>query len=337
MTDAALDCVVLGGGHAGFATAAILGMGGARVAIFELPDQARDLGPVQGRGGVDCVTRNGTREFVPITVTTDPSIVSRAPIIVMAVPAYAEPAFLSAVQPQLVAKQVLVVACGTYGEVVEIGRGPWDDAGVGVVVFESLIQGGSRRGTEVRIGAAKHSVRAAMITGDVDAARAILAGPYPGLEWIQDPLSVLLGNLNWMLHPVISLANAGRLGAQFRYYREGVNPEVAGLIERLDDERLRVAEAAGLSVQSCSDILHRWYGHLGLKPGPLGTMLVENPAYASAEAPAAISHRFVDEDIPYGLARIEALGAVHGVATRVATSVIDLMSAISNRDLRARG
>lgn len=335
MTAATHDFVVLGGGHAGFATASILGLGGASVALLELPDQAEDLAAIRDRGGVDCVAGDGVQGFVPLTISTDPTVVGEAPVLVMAVPAYAEAAFLSAVQQELVPGQLLIFACGTHGEVLESGVRRWASAGVSVAVFEALIQGGTRRGAEVRIGAAKHSVRAAMVTGDLDA-RTKLAASYPDLEWMADPLSVLFGNLNWILHPAITVANIGRLGADFRYYAEGVNLEVASLIEQLDIERLMVGEAANLEMQSCAEILLRWYGHLGLKTRPLVNMLVENPAYAGSQAPKAISHRFVDEDIPYGLARIEATGAAHGVATPLATSLIELLSVIAERDLRAR-
>ena len=55
------------------------------------------------------------------------------------------------------------------------------------------------------------------------------------------------------------------------------------------------------------------------------------------KAPATIDHRFLNEDIPYGLVAIAELGRLAGVATPCADAVIDIASIVAARPYRQRG
>jgi opine dehydrogenase len=54
-------------------------------------------------------------------------------------------------------------------------------------------------------------------------------------------------------------------------------------------------------------------------------------------APATIDHRFLNEDVPYGLVAIAELGRVAGVPTPCADAVIDIASVVAGRSYRAEG
>jgi opine dehydrogenase len=54
-------------------------------------------------------------------------------------------------------------------------------------------------------------------------------------------------------------------------------------------------------------------------------------------APATIDHRFLNEDVPYGLVAIAELGRIAGVPTPCADAVIDIASIVAARPFRQEG
>src|SRR5262249_9295851 len=137
---------------------------------------------------------------------------------------------------------------------------------------------------------------------------------YPDLQPAPDGTSAALGNLNMVLHPPISLANLGRLGETYAYYEQGVTAEVGALITALDQERIASARAAGYEVFECAATLERWYGYLGsiAVGSPLWRQVARNPAYRGVPAPLVLEHRFLIEDVPYGLWRVKEIGVRTG-------------------------
>ena len=55
----------------------------------------------------------------------------------------------------------------------------------------------------------------------------------------------------------------------------------------------------------------------------------------SPDGPAALHHRYVLEDAPFGLAFLEALGRVAEVRTPVLTACLTVLAATYGRDFRA--
>src|SRR5205807_1876997 len=55
------------------------------------------------------------------------------------------------------------------------------------------------------------------------------------------------------------------------------------------------------------------------------------------KAPATIDHRFLNEDVPYGLVAIAELGRAAGVPTPCADAAIDIASIVAARPFRRYG
>ncbi|MDI7250776.1 MAG: NAD/NADP octopine/nopaline dehydrogenase family protein, partial [Bacillota bacterium] len=107
------------------------------------------------------------------------------------------------------------------------------------------------------------------------------------------------------------------------------------VIEALDAERLAVGRALGLSrLRSLHEQDLAWYGHQGTFGENICQTNVNNPIYSWSRAPESFDHRYVTEDVPYGLVPLEDLGVRLGVATPTATAVIHLAGVIAGRDLR---
>jgi opine dehydrogenase len=330
-----IDFVVLGGGYGACATAAELSLRGASVGLVEVPEFMRHLEDVRRRGGLEIgPDPDHQTGFAPLAVVgSDPSSVSLARTILLVVPAYAERRFVRFAAPWLQTGQTLVFACGTLGEFMsDTNKQEWRSAGIEVAVLEALVQGGRREGTCVRLSTRKRNVRVAAAVGSDEGVAQRLEHIYPDLIPVADPLESALGNLNFVFHPLISLANLGRLGSDFLYYKDGMTPEVGILLETLDAERLSVGNAGGYSLDSCSDTLKRWY--LSIPPPPLWRQVSGNPAYAGWKAPRSLEHRFLLEDVPYGLAQMEKIAKSLGVPTPLASALIDVASNLLRRDLR---
>ena len=79
-----------------------------------------------------------------------------------------------------------------------------------------------------------------------------------------------------------------------------------------------------------------WYGHQGAKGDSLAQVMRTNPAYEWDTAPRSLRHRFLLEDIPYGMVPMEDLGRLAGVKTPLTTAIIDLACSLLGEDFRAR-
>jgi len=143
-----------------------------------------------------------------------------------------------------------------------------------------------------------------------------------------------------VIHPPVSVLNAGRTAEdrpQWRYYWEGVTEPVGRVTERVDRERLGTAMAFGLRLPPAREVLRSWYVREALRGTTLAELLSSNPVYEGVLAPRTLTHRFLLEDVPFGLVPVEALALSVNVATPIITALIDLSSELLNRDFRAEG
>jgi opine dehydrogenase len=62
-----------------------------------------------------------------------------------------------------------------------------------------------------------------------------------------------------------------------------------------------------------------------------------NPVYGIDRAPKNMQHRFLLEDIPYGLVPMEELASLGGVATPMCSALVELASCMLQTDFRQEG
>ena len=338
---------VIGGGNGAFAVAADLGARGYRVRLLEDGAYSRGLDAIRAAGGIKIADPDPLHHavsFAPIEAATyDPEeALDTAAIVLVVVPAYAEKRFGVLILPYLRSDQLVLFTSGTFGSALEFreiaiasGRKP-----PLVGESESLIVGGFKvDSSTVRLAGIKNGVHVAVLPGDMaDQALQSLHRIYDDIELIDSTFQVGLGNLNMVLHPPVMVLNAGRIGvdANFGVYRGGFTREVAAVVAALDAERLMVASAMGLSMPSSLQRLAEWYP---LIPdlSDLYNAVTTNPAYERVSVPATLDHRFLTEDVPFGLVPLEAIAALHGVVTPVATALIELTNHLLGRDVRAQG
>ena len=346
-----ITVAVLGGGNGAFATAGILKQKGLAVRLLEVPEFAEDtIAPVRERGGIELLNASvaGADDgLVALDLVTDnvADALAGADIVLYVVPAYAERRFTELCAPHFSPDQLVVLFAGNFGGALEFAS---ELARYGVrnmptiAEMEGLLFNGFKQNqTTVRVAGYKAGLACATLpAGDVDKALARLKPIAADLQPAANVLETGLRNLNPVVHGPVSLLNAGRTAPDrdsWRYYWDGVTEPVGKVVEAVDAERRAVTSAFGLALKPMMDTLLQWYGHQGAKGDTVGAVMSTNPAYEMVTAPSTLDHRFLTEDIPFGLVPLEALGAAAGVAVPVTGALITLASALLGVDYRAEG
>lgn len=144
-------------------------------------------------------------------------------------------------------------------------------------------------------------------------------------------------NVGMVLHCSPVLMNIGWIESEkvdFKYYYDGISKSVAAFIQKIDDERMAVARAAGYEIESVADWLRRTYRVVGKD---LYECIRNNESYKEIDAPPTIECRYILEDVPNGLVPIENLGEELKVSTPNITTIINLANSVLNKDFRAVG
>lgn len=340
---------VVGGGNAGFGLAADLALRGQRVRLFDLPEFEQALAPVRAADGIKVRGVRGEGLAQLEAVTTDPGeAVDGSELVLVAVPAYGQETMARVLGPHLRPDQVVVLLPGSFGGALAFLKalrealretGPRD---VPVIAeCSSFVFACKKDGDDgVWIRGAKHDLPVAAIpAGETQRVAAALADFY-SLKPVDNVLFTSLNNINHVAHPAQVLMNAGRIesmGGDWSFDHEGFTPAVGRVTEAVDAERLAVVERLGLEPVSLLDWYIRLYGHQGVKGDNLYEATHNSPIWGPARAPNSLEHRYLTEDLPYGLAPIAELGHALGVPTPVMDSVITLASAALGRDLRREG
>ena len=153
----------------------------------------------------------------------------------------------------------------------------------------------------------------------------------------RNALSVGLDNVATFFQPAIMILNASwieRRRSRFSFYRDGVSPTMARVLEALDGERTAVLAATGVTPESAKDILHRMFD----SPGETLHDVIQNTMpYRERPAPKRLEHSFLTECVPCGLVPLVALGQLLGVRTPTAESLIHLAETLLGRDFRTTG
>ena len=162
----------------------------------------------------------------------------------------------------------------------------------------------------------------------------LIADVYPSMEAAESVLQTSLQNANPIIHPAVTLSNAARIemtGGDFLFYEDGVSDSVGRLIEALDEERIAIGEAMGITVLPDPK--------MGMRQGYMleanyGSGYRNAPGFKGIGAQPRLDHRYLNEDVGYGLVFMSALGRQVGVATPGIDAIIRVASIVMARDYR---
>ena len=155
---------------------------------------------------------------------------------------------------------------------------------------------------------------------------------YPSMEAAKNVIQTSLQNANPIIHPAVTLANAARIegtGGDFLFYEEGVSDSTGRLIEALDKERIAIGAKLGISILPDPQ--------MGMRQGYMlennyGSGYRKAPGFLGITAQPQLDHRYINEDVGYGLVFMSRLGKQVGIETPTIDSLIQLASVLMNRD-----
>jgi opine dehydrogenase len=150
-----------------------------------------------------------------------------------------------------------------------------------------------------------------------------------------DLMAVTLTNVNPEVHLAVALCNLTRMeyGEKWGSYH-GMSAAVGRLIEALDRERLDLAARFGLAVHTVQEHLHESFG---LPIGSVAEMAAEQHVRrkGASPGPARLEHRYVTEDVPFGIVPIVKFGRIAGVDVSLHEAGLRLIDALYGRSFTA--
>jgi opine dehydrogenase len=240
--------------------------------------------------------------------------------------------------------QIIVLTPGNFGGAIEFsnilaerGKG----RKVAIAEMECMIYSGFKSAPMIAwVSGYKKGLRVAAFPGsDTERVMQKMLAIYPDLRPAKNVLETGLRNINTVVHAPIVVHNAGwieKTKGRFLFYWDGCTPSVGRTAEGVDRERMTLGREFGFELPSMLDVSLEWYGHEGAKGESLYEVLSTNPTYVKDEAPPTLHHRFLLEDIPYGMVPLESLGLLARIPTPVTSAIITLASELTAIDLRSQ-
>ncbi|HSD54487.1 MAG TPA: NAD/NADP octopine/nopaline dehydrogenase family protein [Burkholderiales bacterium] len=330
-----MKVAVLGGGNGGHAAAADLAEQGHEVRFWRR--DATAFAPVLTSQAITLKDSRGRRDVKLARATTDVGAAVRgAELLVVPTPAFAQRDMARAIAPHVSDGQVVFVPPGTFGSYV-MAKAVRDAGARAEVVFAEtgtlpyLVRKHGPAEVAITIRA-KRLPTGAFPARWSEHAFGVLRSAYPSIEPIEDALSGALMNAGPIIHPPLILMNAGPLEhfAKWDIHKEGTQPAIRRVTDALDDERIAVREALGYRPYHFP--LRDHYATDQWMYGNAHDRLTESGDWC--EKIDLTVHRYMREDVEYGLAFLVSVAEWAGVACPVAHGLLALGSAVCGADFR---
>lgn len=350
---------VLGAGHGGFGAAADLSLRGYEVRLYARSEA--NLTPIRRTGGihVDGVQKGFARLAA---ITTDMAeAIAGADLINVVLPAVGYPHYARTLAPLLRPEHIIFVDPGhTFGGLRfahELRKAGYQGA-LQTCETASITHGSRKKGaveTVASIGADTEDEAAVFIAKYIEnlgfsafpgkhAERLfeLLKPVYPEIRLRSSVIETAFANVNAVFHPPGMILNAGWVeftGGDFLFYNEGITEAVGRVTQAIDDERLAVAAALGVPATPFLDLFYE----MGMTTaeahasGSIHRACVESAPNRMAKAPATLRHRYVDEDLGFGLVPMSEVGRLVGVPTPAIDALVSLASFATGVDYRSEG
>ena len=150
---------------------------------------------------------------------------------------------------------------------------------------------------------------------------------FPQFKMVNDIRITSLNNMGAIIHPTVALLNAGSIlrNDEFFFYQEGISPEIARMVEKVDNERCHLIEALGLEPITFKEWAHTCYQ---CRSESYYQIFHEIKSYKSIKAPQSLNVRYITEDIPTGLVPFSSLGRYLNISTPIINALIILANTL---------
>jgi opine dehydrogenase len=326
---------IIGAGNCGCAFAADLASRGVSVLLYAHPDHRRNADTIQSNGYLEAGLQIEGR-FHPIVSSNMDDVVRFSKYIVITVPSYGHDAILSELEKFDLSGHIVISITGNFFAlmarkqtnaqfILETSSAP----------YASRMQEG-----KVIVLGVKSILPIAALPIDVsqtlrDEIGAIFPMP---LEWRSNVLEIGMSCITGVIHPTPALMNTGWIETtkgDFYFYREGMTPSVARVIDAVDTERMAIAREFGFKPQSVLAIMNGYYRRAFVDFTEFARETVEHNM--TRMAPTQMRDRFIVQDVPYVLVPWYELGVKVGIHSSAIKSIIDLASIVNETNYMETG
>ena len=329
---------VLGAGAGGTTVAFDCAAHGHEVSLFDFPQFPGNIAAIAEQGGIQA---EGDIEGFAAILYSGHDIdqaLQGAELIWVVGPAFSTEPFGEAVKGKLQSGQTVIVSPGSCGGALAFKNAAGlavDDDSIRLAETHTLhyavrlIQPGR---VHVFLKLKAGNLLAALPGRHTDEILQMIADVYPSMEPAKNVIQTSLQNANPVIHPAVTLANAARIegtGGDFLFYEEGVTDSVGRLIEAVDMERIAIGEKLGIKVMSDPEMGMR-QGYM--LAGNYGSAYREAPGFLGIGAQPQLNHRYLNEDVGYGLVFMSRLASQIDVETPTMDAIIQFASVLMNRD-----
>jgi len=333
-----MKIAVLGAGAGGTAVAFDCASHGHEVRLFDFPQFPDNIATIDRQGGIHA--EGGLSGFAAVASAGHDveEALPDAELIYVVGPAFSTTPFGEAVAGKLSAGQTVIVTPGSCGGALAFKRAAGlalEDDSIRVAETHTLhyavrlIRPGRIR---VFLKLKSGNLLAALPSRHTDEVLALIADVYPTMEPAKNVIQTSLQNANPVIHPAVTLANAARIertGGDFLFYEEGVGDATGRLIESVDQERIAIGARLGIEIVSDPA--------MGIRQGYMladnyGAAYREAPGFLGIGAQPQLDHRYLHEDVGYGLVFMSRLARQVGVETPTIDAIIQVTSVLMARD-----
>jgi len=334
-----MKITVVGSGHGGCATAAVLSMRGHEVSLLKLGNtiHSESFEVIRQRRSILLEGHEGGGAFPLANVSRDPAeVIPDADIILINYVANYHKMVAQRCCKHFQSNQTVILSPGYCGS----------------LIFHQELLNIRRRQSPlfVEFETLPYSSRL-MGNGSVAIVSRNVRHPYavfPSNQQyeIEDRLGTLLGecvprnniietalhNPNLVIHTVGVLLNASMIENprwRFAMYRDGFSASVWNVVNCLDNEKMAVLSSLGLPrITYFDEFKLRTFEDTSIDS------LAGFRLYASEapDGPFTLNHRYVTEDVPIGLGLLHSIGREVGVSTPVCDSLISMAGSLVKRD-----
>jgi opine dehydrogenase len=340
------EIAILGAGNGGCAAAADLSLRGFRVRLFNRSPER--LEPIRRQGGVELVGVAGNGLAKLRVVTSDlAEAVRGADLIVVTMPTSALEYLGSRLAPLLTESQVVLLNPGHMGGalflVAEIRRlRPGFRPRLcetTTLTYACRLEGPAT----VRVYRVATNLLFAALPGRlVDELYEVVRAAFPEINKVANVLETGLQDLNAIEHPAQMVCNAGwveHTQGDFFFYYEGTTPGVSRVIEEVDRERMSLAAALGVPTLSFVDYFAQ-AGYTTPEAAATGSVfeaMQASEANRWIKGPRNLEHRYLSEDVGWGLVPWIELAGLAGVEVPMMRALTVVASGLNGVNYLERG
>jgi opine dehydrogenase len=159
---------------------------------------------------------------------------------------------------------------------------------------------------------------------------------FPQFNAVNNYLEVTLANIGMLLHPAISLLNAGMMdiGKRFKFYKEGASSKVCKILENIESELNEIFKKLDIKYLRYIRWAKKSYG---VETTSIFDALQKIQAYENIYAPNKLITRYLTEDVPTGLVPISSLAEFLNIQTPTIDSIIHLSSILCGQNFKKKG